>query len=177
MCKIKLNYNNPEFNQTFTYSENSASGLWRDNNVLAGSIRTTKETPLIQAWFVKHKSVAYAVHRIVWYLHHGYISDELIVDHIDGNPLNNKINNLRLVSQEVNNKNHAKQKNNKTGITGVYYEKSSKRYRVTWSSNSEKYQKSFSCTKYGDELALELATAFRMKILSELGDYSERHGT
>jgi hypothetical protein len=42
------------------------------------------------------------------------------VDHLDGNPSNNRRENLRLVSNHENQKNRAVPKNNKTGIMGVY---------------------------------------------------------
>ena len=40
------------------------------------------------------------VHRIVFFLHHGYMPE--IVDHIDGDKNNNKIENLREVTQKQN---------------------------------------------------------------------------
>lgn len=44
-------------------------------------------------------------HRIVWVLHHGAIPDGQLVDHIDGDFLNNRINNLRLVTKSGNSQN------------------------------------------------------------------------
>lgn len=41
-------------------------------------------------------------HRFAYYSFYGYIDDNLVIDHIDRNPLNNKIDNLRLVSVKVN---------------------------------------------------------------------------
>lgn len=41
------------------------------------------------------------VHRVAWFLHYGHWPNEQI-DHIDGEPTNNKINNLRLVTQRRN---------------------------------------------------------------------------
>lgn len=178
MCKVKLNYNNNDFYQEFSYCENSPSGIIRNSTGLpAGTLRVTKKEPLTSAWFVKYKSVAYAVHRIIYFLKNGFIDEMLVVDHIDGNSTNNKIKNLRLTTQLVNNRNHKKQSNNKTGITGIYYEERNghSRYRVTWEENGKK-SKSFSCKKYGKKTAFKLAKEFRNNKIKQLSYYTIRHG-
>lgn len=60
----------------------------------------------------------YLVHHIVYAMHSGCWPSEQ-VDHIDGNPLNNRIDNLRLAPQSVNAKNQKLRSNNKTGCMGV----------------------------------------------------------
>ena len=50
----------------------------------------------------------YYFHRIVYEAHFGKIPDNLVVDHIDRNPLNNDISNLRLVPKSINNMNKIK---------------------------------------------------------------------
>ena len=42
------------------------------------------------------------VHRIVWESFNGPIPDDMDVDHIDGNPQNNALSNLRLLSHQDN---------------------------------------------------------------------------
>ena len=49
----------------------------------------------------------------------------MLVDHIDGNHLNNKMNNYRIVSNHLNRLNHGISKNNTSGATGVYYREGS----------------------------------------------------
>lgn len=44
-------------------------------------------------------------HRLVWVLHNGPIPDGFLVDHIDGDHLNNRIENLRLVNKSGNSQN------------------------------------------------------------------------
>lgn len=58
-------------------------------------------------------------HRIAWVISNGMIPDGMEIDHIDGNRLNNKIGNLRLVSHSGNMKNVGIRKSNTSGITGV----------------------------------------------------------
>ncbi len=48
------------------------------------------------------------------------------IDHIDGNKLNNQINNLRIVNIYQNNQNRKKRRDNSSGYTGVYKLKSGK---------------------------------------------------
>lgn len=172
MCIVKLNYNNPEFYLEFKYDISSPSGLFRKNGEIAGTIRKSKQ----KSWFVKYKGVAYAGHRIIWFLNHGSICQNQVIDHIDGNSLNNNIKNLRLVTQLINNRNHKKQSNNKTGETGIYYEKTNDRYRVTWSINGINKSKSFSCRKYGKQESFEMAIKFRELKINESTNYSSRHG-
>ena len=60
----------------------------------------------------------YRAHRLVWKYHYGKDPKEFI-DHIDGNRLNNNIENLREATNQQNNFNKATHKNNKLGIKGV----------------------------------------------------------
>jgi hypothetical protein len=75
------------------------------------------------------------VHRVAWFLHCGSwpIGD---IDHIDGNPLNNKITNLRDVPHNINlqNRKSATTKN-KTGFLGVV--KRGKKYAAHTNRNKK----------------------------------------
>lgn len=58
-------------------------------------------------------------HRVVWYKHHGEWP-EGDIDHIDQDKLNNRIENLRVVSKSVNSHNIAQaNKNSKSGVRGI----------------------------------------------------------
>lgn len=69
----------------------------------------------------------YRLHRIIWLYVHGYFPENEI-DHIDRNGQNNKLNNLREVSRQCNLRNTGLYTTNKSGITGVYFDKT----RFTW---------------------------------------------
>lgn len=70
---------------------------------------------------------------------------KLSVAHIDGNKLNNKIDNLRVATYRENSTFYFKTKKNKTSkYIGVYYDKISKRYRSSITVNKKtKYIGSF----------------------------------
>lgn len=59
-------------------------------------------------------------------------------DHIDRNPLNNRKNNLRQCTQSENAANRSIFKNNKSGITGVYFSKNKNLWIAQITVNSEK---------------------------------------
>jgi hypothetical protein len=61
---------------------------------------------------------SWAVHRVIWLWTYGYFPEGQI-DHIDGNPANNRIVNLRDVSQSENQKNRRVPKNSPLGVMGV----------------------------------------------------------
>jgi hypothetical protein len=64
------------------------------------------------------------LHRLVFLYHRGYLPD--IVDHIDRDTTNNRIENLREVNCQQNLSNRSLSKGNKSGHTGVYKTKSGK---------------------------------------------------
>lgn len=68
------------------------------------------------------------VHHIVWFIKMGEWPDE--IDHVDGDGLNNKIENLRKCSRLENNKNHRLQRNNSSGVNGVSYRKDTGKWRA-----------------------------------------------
>jgi hypothetical protein len=45
------------------------------------------------------------VHRVIWKMHNGEIPKGYVIDHIDGNPSNNLIDNLRCIPKGVNQNN------------------------------------------------------------------------
>ena len=175
-------YSNIDWNQYFEYSETSPSGLvWKVNRGTvkcfgkrAGSLNNTGH------WAVRINGEAFLVHRIVWILHYGSIEQRLDIDHIDGNPSNNNIDNLRLVNNLLNSKNRKMRYDNNTGATGVrfrirrevpYYQA----YYWNHDENKQKY-KCFNINRYGQEKAFVLACQWREDRIAEMGGYTERHG-
>lgn len=59
----------------------------------------------------------YPVHHVIFCWHHGYVPT--VVDHINGNPLDNQIANLRAASAQTNQYNRKRGRNNKSGCKNV----------------------------------------------------------
>ena len=56
-------------------------------------------------WSISIKGKAYKLHRIVFYMFHGRDPAEKVIDHINGDNGDNRILNLRAVTQRQNNSN------------------------------------------------------------------------
>ena len=70
----------------------------------------------------------YQAHRLIWIMHNGDIETGLDIDHIDRNPSNNRIENLRVSTRSQNRSNSTKQKNNTSGYKGVSWHKCAKKW-------------------------------------------------
>jgi len=77
---------------------------------------------------IKIKQKSYLLHRIIYFLHYGYFPEQ--IDHIDGNPSNNKIENLRSATGSQNCINKKLSIRNTTGFKNVTFIKSIKKWRV-----------------------------------------------
>lgn len=132
---------------------------------------------------VKIYGVTHMNHKIVWALHNEFTSQEnLQIDHIDGDTANNKIDNLRLVTTQVNLKNTRRKSNNSSGFTGVdrrvdkYKDVEYVRYRAIWvDSDGIRRSKSFRVI-HSEEEALHLAVNHRRKMIEIQEGYTDRHG-
>lgn len=68
-----------------------------------------------------------AASHMAWLLHYGkWPRSEL--DHINGNPFDNRISNLRDVTRQENNMNQSRSRANTSGQTGVYYHRKNKKW-------------------------------------------------
>ncbi len=70
----------------------------------------------------------YLAHRVIWALHYGEWPTKHL-DHVDGNPLNNLIDNLRESSQQENMFNRRPSANKSSAFKGVSWHKNSKKWR------------------------------------------------
>ncbi len=70
---------------------------------------------------IRIEGQGYFAHRLIWVYFYGdgSLPQDMQIDHIDQNKRNNRIDNLRLVTNRENQMNRPISKNNKSGIIGV----------------------------------------------------------
>lgn len=131
------------WNDVFIYSDGLL--IWKNDKIdkrgrptkfrrgdFAGSARPDGYVGIV------HEYKRYLLHRIVWEMHNGKIPDGMTIDHIDHNPANSRIENLRMVEHRDNLKNQSMSRSNKSGITGVFFVKSRNKWRASICVNYRK---------------------------------------
>jgi hypothetical protein len=101
--------------------------------------------------YVQIENKKYLTHRLIYLWHYGECPEFL--DHIDRDPSNNRIENLRPASKRANAQNRSIRSDNKTGFKGIYKQKN--RYRATICVNG----KNIYLGSYGHPLEAQAAYA------------------
>ena len=108
---------------------------------------------------IKIKAKPFKAHRLVFLYHNGYLPE--LIDHIDGNKLNNRIENLREASKQENCQNQKVRLTNSSGVKGVSWHKANKKWVVSVCKN----YKSHYCGIFEDK---ELAELVAMEATNKL---------
>ena len=104
-------------------------------NIKAGSLAGTIHRGYL---IVRFQGKSYPLHRLCWLLATSQDPNELMIDHIDGNRLNNAFANLRLCSNAQNGMNRGATKANKLGVKGVCWDAKACRYKAYITINGKK---------------------------------------
>ena len=149
------------------YIVNLAEDKW----VIMSSNDTTRENLDDYIWYC---SKGYAItnegkgkNRTTFKMHRKLMhmdNNPLFVDHVKRNKFDNRLDNLRIVTVEENNRNRSKRHDNISGIVGI--DKMTTNGNVYWRAsicddNNKLIQKCFSIKKLGDETAKQLAIQTR----------------
>lgn len=183
MGKIDYNYSN--FSDYVEYSENSITNLVRKNTNKPIGYFDRESNGRPKAIRVNIKGIKYLAHRIIWVLLNGVIDENLTIDHIDGNPFNNRKDNLRLVTRKINQRNRKLMKNNTTGECGIAYHKTGNNsggyneyIRAVWvNTEGKQCKKDFNLKTFNSfEDGVNFAKNYRLSKIEDKHTYTERHG-
>ena len=126
---LELRYE--EVARLFTYDRETGVLYWRirdrntiRRNYVAGSIKGAKDG--YRRVGIKGKN--YQEHRVIMMLCFGHIPENAEIDHINHVRDDNRLCNLRFVTGSENNKNQSVSSKNTTGVTGVHFSKTRKKY-------------------------------------------------
>lgn len=134
-------------------------------------------------WVVRYAGKGYKAHRIVYMLSMMKDLDKSqLIDHEDGDGLNNSHDNLRLVTSKLNARNARKNVKNSTGYAGVSIQWSQpghegiKYHRASYRDDNGNVRcKLFRCEE-DEAISLSLAVEWRDKMIKQIGGYTSRHG-
>lgn len=119
-------------------------------------------------WQVSYEKKRYFAHNVIWQMLFGSIPEGMVVDHVDGNGLNNNPENLRLVTAAGNYKNRPLYSSNTSGVPGVHFDRKSGRWYARACANGSRE------IIYSGYSQVEAMKA-RLEASSEYG-YHKNHG-
>ena len=102
---------------------------WKQN---VGKIKAgTKAGSVLNSGYrsIVFNRTRYQAHRLIFLFYHNYLPQ--YIDHIDGNRLNNLIDNLRPATKSQNAINKSMDTKNTSGFRNVYWHKGYKKWRVS----------------------------------------------
>jgi hypothetical protein len=179
MLQNSLGANMVDYKQYLYYDETSPSGLrWsvtRNGNAKKDSVAGGL-TADGRYWKIQLNKKTYYLHRVVWEMHNGRIPDDLVVNHKDNNPHNNKISNLEVCSVPQNMQRQfvhttdKVQKANTSGLTGIRTfvdGRGTTRTEANWYEDGKQKRKSFNHNTHSPEEALALAIEYRQEKVKE----------
>ena len=122
-------------NHLFEYDKETGNLIWkikpsrRGHHVKAGDIAGTLKSHGYICVGINYNS--YRAHRLIFLMHKGYLPKT--IDHINGDKLDNRIENLRAATVGQNQHNRKTNANNTSGYKGVSWNKALKKWtaRIT----------------------------------------------
>ena len=110
-----------DFNKVLRYEPDTGLFFWKATNKIAGSKKVDGRIHIVVG------GEAYKAHRLAWLFVHGSFPRNQI-DHINHICDDNRIVNLRDVTNQENQRNARRSKANVSGVTGVYWHKASQKW-------------------------------------------------
>lgn len=110
--------------QFFDYNEETGIFVWKkvhfsNKKLLGKEAGTTTRFGYVLIGVPGFRQIQ--AHRLAWIYVHGLTIGGAEIDHKDGDPSNNAIDNLRLATSSQQKQNRGVQSNNRSGLKGAYY--------------------------------------------------------
>ena len=139
--------------QLLDYDPETGVLRWKEDrgHMKAGSVAGSHGHPSNPYYAIKIDKVLYKNHRLAWLIVFGWMPEA--IDHIDGDPSNNRLSNLRACTMTQNKGNSRRYKNNKLGFKGVH--RSGDKYRAYVQHNGAKHHLGYFDTVEAAALAYE----------------------
>lgn len=141
--------------------------------VSKGAVKAGKKVASINSegrYTVAINGKSYLVHRVIFCMHHGFFPEQ--VDHIDGNCINNLIENLREATHSQNAQNAKTRFDNACGLKNITYNSQYKKWYVRVGVN----KKRLFLGSFDDlELAQLVATEARDLFHGKFANHGEKY--
>lgn len=130
--------------------------------------------------YVKRNGITVLLHVWIWEQLNGPVPAGHMIDHVNGIRWDCRLDNLRCIPDPMNRRNVGMYSNNKSSITGVYFENAKQSWVAKWHdpATGTIKRKKFSINKHGEQ-AKQLAINYREDVLRDLiknHGYTNRHG-
>jgi len=131
-----------DLHRKFRYKEETGELTWKEPHRYAGKVAGSKVESnggyIYICTSINNKTKQLLAHRVVWFMHYGEPApQDMQIDHINGDPSDNRISNLRVVTHRENQLNRKKRKrkvNDRyvlTSVPGIKFDKKQLCYVVT----------------------------------------------
>lgn len=121
----------------------------------------------------------YSVHRLAWVMHtQNQIPMGMQVDHQDGDILNNRFENFRIVSNKVNTRNKSMSSRNTSGYTGVSWHKQKNKWTASIKIDGKsKHIGNYDSPEEANAARLDYVGRFNLENLGECFSYRHTNTT
>lgn len=120
--------------------------------------------------FLRINRKQFCAHRCVWIMHHGSIPAGFVIDHINGDGKDNRIENLRLATLSQNGANSKVPRTNTSGVKGVCWNKREGKWYAQMRALNKRYAVGYFATLEEAESAVK---EFREKLHGEFANHGQ----